>query len=179
MTATYPPTDKASSTLSATEPDNTAIIWDAVLPHPLAPKHHNQYTYPVQTKASSSKGSKTPKSKPKPHVEIVPGLLRLDGQKPKYQLTSPTAKLAARNNATIALNYNIQPWVGALTWASGTLAPERAAWWSTWQALPNARSAQFALPARKNETEARRAAGKDGLGVAKGDEAYRGRPVGG
>lgn len=153
-----------------------------MLPHPHAPAHHNQYAYPAQRKAAREarkSKSKTKTQSTDPAAPIVPGLLKLPGQKPKYQLTSPSARLAGRANATLALNYNIQPWVGALTWASGTLPPSDAHWWSTWQVLGNARTAPFALPARKNETEARRAVGKEGLGVARGDEAYRGKPVGG
>ena len=42
--------------------------------------------------------------------------MELKNQKPKYQITSPTGKLAETDNMVLKLHYNVQPWVGVLTW---------------------------------------------------------------
>lgn len=180
ITATYPPTNTPSR-VRPPVPDTTAIIWDAILPHPLAPAHLNVYTYPQQ---QHSKSSKKDADVEKNQVEILPGLLQLPSERPKYQLTSPTLRIASRQNVTLALNYNVQPWVGALTWASGTLAGSSADnwisnhWWSSWRSMGGgARTSPFDLPALKNETAAKQALGKEGLGTAKGREANRGSPA--
>lgn len=166
ITASYPAT-------SPTSPPSRSIIWDAVLAHPLAPTHHNQYTKHLSSTPAAG-----------------PGLLRLPGQRPKYQITDPSGRLASRANATLELAYNVQPWVGALTWAAGVpafgssaAAGTAAPWWDaafvrplralTWRALPvaGAQTAAFKLPALKERKEA------GGLGTEKGGEGNRGKPA--
>ncbi len=44
------------------------------------------------------------------------GKLELKNQKAKYQITSPTGKVAETDNVVLKLHYNVQPWVGILTW---------------------------------------------------------------
>lgn len=117
----------------------------------------------------------------------MPGLLRLEGQRPKYQITDPSGRLAERSNVTLELNWNIQPWVGALTWFSagsesamvngGANGRTPKNWersilgllpyigtWSRLQA-GGARTADFDLPGLKDKAE--------GVKVEKGSEGYK------
>jgi len=178
ITATYP----ADPTSPPDTPSSQAMIWDAILPHPLAPSHHNTYIYP-----SSSSTKKTSKSKK--HVQPkVPGILKLDNQRPKYQITDPTGRLANRGNATLELHYNIQPWVGALTWGRPITTSPAAAKaasmvpsWDVFSRLISAytqrtipkggRSESFKLPKLKEKAAA------ENLGTVKGGEANRGKPA--
>lgn len=105
VTASYPSSSSISS--SDTLPSR-AIVWDAILAHPLAPAHHNVYTKHLRADAGTT--------------GAAPGLLRLSSQRPKYQITDPSGRLAGAANATLELAWNVQPWVGALTWASGAPA---------------------------------------------------------
>lgn len=47
-------------------------------------------------------------------------MLKLKNQKPKYQITDITGKMAERENVTLTVGWNVQPWVGALWWSAGT-----------------------------------------------------------
>ncbi len=48
-----------------------------------------------------------------------PGIIRLKNTKPKYQITDISGILAERTNVTLEIGWNVQPWVGALTWTLG------------------------------------------------------------
>lgn len=54
-----------------------------------------------------------------------PGVLRLRDQKQKYQIADITGKMAERTNVTLAVGWNVQPWVGALWWSPATGAVPR------------------------------------------------------
>jgi len=58
--------------------------------------------------------------------------LVLKNQKPKYQITSPSGKL----------HYNVQPWVGVLTWT-----PQIE--FGGWKKMKGGVSKKFKLPAIK------------------------------
>jgi len=58
---------------------------------------------------------------------VNPGVLRLRGQKGKYQISDITEHLAERKNVTLHVGWNVQPWVGALFWAPRTGAVPRTA----------------------------------------------------
>ena len=45
---------------------------------------------------------------------------------------------------TLEVGWNVQPWVGGLTWTRGTTA-----WWGRWKGLEGGRSAGFEFPALK------------------------------
>ncbi|KAI9667054.1 MAG: hypothetical protein M1831_001231 [Alyxoria varia] len=184
ITASYPPTN----TPNPSAPFSKSIIWDAILPHPLAPVHENQYTYLNPNKVRrSSKKDPAQKTQSTPHV---PGILKLDSQAPKYQITDPSGMLADRANATLELGWNIQPWVGMLTWGTADAKPyaaatRRAPFWyrivprflTTWRSIAGegARSARFGFPDLRDRNEAAGAAG--GLGTEKGGEKNRGSPA--
>lgn len=55
--------------------------------------------------------------KNKKKTEAEPGVLRLRGQKSKYQIGDITGKLAERPNVTLSVGWNVQPWVGLLWWS--------------------------------------------------------------
>ena len=44
--------------------------------------------------------------------------MKLSSQKPKYQITDISGKIAEKENATLTLHWNVQPWVGALVWTN-------------------------------------------------------------
>jgi hypothetical protein len=46
-------------------------------------------------------------------------LLKLKNQKPKYQITHPSGKIAKAKDVRLQVHYNVQPWVGVLTWETG------------------------------------------------------------
>ena len=146
-----------------TEPPSEAIIWDAILASTSAPWHQNHYIHP------DPKGKKLPKKSKKAQLadkskETGPypvGELHLNAQRPKYQITDITGKLQNRGNVTLELGWNVQPWVGALTWTN----------WQTlgvWKGLEGGRSEPFEFPA----IGAKKVDMKD-LKTEKGAEGYR------
>lgn len=188
ITATYP-----SSSSSPTSPPSQSILWDAILPHPNSPAHHNHYIYlpdgvnsdysrqgsRSDTKAGlkSKRGTSRDRTKDikKTQDPQVPGLLRLQGQRPKYQITDPSGRLAERSNVTLELNWNIQPWVGTLTWFSaGSESALSVSAWSrllrylgTWNRLEaeGARTEDFGFPSLQEKSQ--------GVKVEKGSEGYK------
>ncbi|KAI9686710.1 MAG: hypothetical protein M1822_002769 [Bathelium mastoideum] len=177
ITTTFPST-------SSREPPSQAVIWDAILPSKHAPWHYNQYIHPPTSSAPPSSSSSSSKSKPKPKStgkpapqnpeDYNPGLLQLSGQRPKYQITVPSGRVASTKNATLELNWNVQPWVGALTWTNRQD-------WGVWKGLRGGRSKSFDFPALKGSEAAAAGTGakKQGgdLKTEKGAEGNRGKPA--
>jgi signal peptidase complex subunit 3 len=89
--------------------------------------------------------------------------LKLSNQKPKYQITDHTGLLANRGNATLELNWNVQPWVGALTWAPKTN-------FGVWTKLKGGKSKVFTFPEVIGKKPA-------DMGTVKGGEGNRGKPA--
>ncbi|KAL8726033.1 MAG: hypothetical protein Q9166_006978 [cf. Caloplaca sp. 2 TL-2023] len=139
ITATYPA--KIPS-----EPPSQAIIWDAIInsqsqKNPSTPfTLYSSLTNPpkMPTKAKRSSQSK------KQELELAPGLIRLKSSKPKYQITDISGVLSGTSNVTLELGWNVQPWVGALTWTLG-----EGYKWGRWQGLKGGRSKAFDMPALK------------------------------
>lgn len=113
ITASYP------SSNPATIPPSESVIWDAIIPASNAPFHPNTYIHPSPSgaKPKSKKKSKNEPGKPYP-AGTQPGIVRLSNSRPKYQITDVSGKIAERENATLSLHWNVQPWVGALVWAN-------------------------------------------------------------
>ncbi|KAJ5649676.1 Signal peptidase 22kDa subunit [Penicillium longicatenatum] len=133
--ATYSSSNDPNSLLR----DSEAVIWDAIIP-----AQTSQYTWdklkekaldalpaPIvakispgsvkkSNKRSSSKAAASKKAKANAKEEPAPGVLRLRGQKAKYQINDITGLLAERQNVTLAVGWNVQPWVGALWWSPGS-----------------------------------------------------------
>jgi signal peptidase complex subunit 3 len=72
--------------------------------------------------------------------------LKLKNQKPKYQITSPTGKLAETENVKLKVHYNVQPWVGMLTWT-----PKMEL--GRWKMIRGSVEAAFSLPGLKKKDE--------------------------
>lgn len=85
------------------------------------------------------------------------GKLSLKNQRPKYQITHPTGKIAETDDVRLRLHYNVQPWVGALTWDQGRD-------YGLWKATSGGESKAFALPAtkKKDGEEAAKTKSKNG-----------------
>lgn len=77
---------------------------------------------------------------------MIRGKIELKNQKSKYQITSPTGKLAETDNVVLKVHYNVQPWVGVLTWT-----PQME--FLGWKKLKGGLSKAFKLPALKVKKE--------------------------
>lgn len=72
------------------------------------------------------------------------GIIKLRNQKPKYQITAPTGKVAQARGVTLRVRYNVQPWVGALAWdTEGEVG--------LWKPMKGGESRAFDLPAVKEK----------------------------
>lgn len=117
------------------------MVWDTIVtasPSPYSWENMKEKALAVLpasiTGSSSGKPGlkkRSPKSasgnakKGKDKAETTPGILRLRGQKAKYQISDVTGRLAERQNVTLSVGWNVQPWVGALWWGPGTGAVPR------------------------------------------------------
>ncbi|EME42976.1 hypothetical protein DOTSEDRAFT_24972 [Dothistroma septosporum NZE10] len=159
--ASYP------STSPSTIPSSEAVIWDAIIPSSYAPFHQNTYIHPIAKKltAKEKKALKNKKGLPYP-AGASPGIVRLEGQKPKYQITDVTGKMAGRENATLTLHWNVQPWVGMLTWTNRKT-------YGRWDGLKGGKSDTFAFPPLKGSETVK----KEDLKTETGGERNRGSPA--
>jgi len=162
ITASYP-----SSTPSSI-PDSEAVIWDAIIPASNAAWHQNTYIHPtpkITANLKKSKSSKKTRDTGKPYPPGgSPGIVKLDNQKPKYQITDISGKIAERSNATLTLHWNVQPWVGALVWTNTKT-------YGRWQGRAGG-EANFDFPPLKG-TEVK----KEELRTETGGERNRGSPA--
>ena len=79
--------------------------------------------------------------------EIEPGIIKLKNVKPKYQITDVTGKLAERENVMLQVGWNVQPWVGFLTWTM----PEWFELWN-WKGVVGGKSKVFNMPSLKGKS---------------------------
>jgi len=140
--ATYP-----SSTSSPTAPPSQAIIWDTIInsesqSHPFTPYSLFQEINPSTAKSGSIKSSTSSKEE-----EPKPGIIKLKNAKPKYQITDISGKLASRGNVTLEVGWNVQPWVGALTWTTG-----EGQGFGRWKGMRGGKSKAFDMPALKGKS---------------------------
>ncbi|KAI3004526.1 hypothetical protein CBS147346_4868 [Aspergillus niger] len=118
--ATYP-SDPSNPTTSA---PSHSVIWDTIIPAPESPYSFNalrEKFFPsassANKKRSTMKTSTTSKTAKK---ASEPGKLRLRDQRAKYSIGDVSGKMAERENVTLSVGWNVQPWVGALWWAPET-----------------------------------------------------------
>ncbi|KAH0562251.1 hypothetical protein GP486_003047 [Trichoglossum hirsutum] len=104
---------------------NEAVIWDQIIP---ADPALNPNVSPERRRRGGSAASKADR-----------GLVRLRAVKSKYQITDVAGKMAEKGNATLELGWNVQPWVGALTWTTHRQL-------GGWKALRGGRSEPFDFP---------------------------------
>ncbi|CCC12452.1 unnamed protein product [Sordaria macrospora k-hell] len=128
VTAEWPAADH--STTNAT---NEAVIWDSIITSPSADHLANHWSRRHE-EAAQERGRED-------------GKLVLKNQRHKYKITHPSGKLATTENVTLRLHYNVQPWVGLLTWNQDVD-------YGYWKALKNGVSKRFKLPAIKEKKPA-------------------------
>lgn len=115
--ASYPSSSDALAT-------SESIIWDKIIPapeSPYSPSVLKERFFPAKsTSKSKSRRQSSSTKQTQKKGEGKPGVLKLRNQKPKYQITDITGKMAERQNVTLTVGWNVQPWVGALWWSAGT-----------------------------------------------------------
>ncbi|UPK93541.1 hypothetical protein LCI18_004476 [Fusarium solani-melongenae] len=114
---------------------NEAVIWDSIITNPSA--DHLKNIGPVAMK-------KLKRSAEGKSIDPSRGILKLRNQKPKYQITHPSGKVAEKDNVELKVHYNVQPWVGLLTWDQGQDI-------GLWKKLAGGVSEKFQLPALKTK----------------------------
>ncbi|OJJ95452.1 hypothetical protein ASPACDRAFT_81930 [Aspergillus aculeatus ATCC 16872] len=123
--ASYPsdPTNTSSAAVSH------AVVWDTIISAPESAYSFDALkerfltspsTAKSKNKSKSKAGSKKPATKAPAKAKAEPGILRLRDQKAKYQIGDVSGKMAERENVTLAVGWNVQPWVGALWWSPGS-----------------------------------------------------------
>jgi signal peptidase complex subunit 3 len=120
-----------------TELTNEAVIWDTIITSPSADHLQNIGKVAMRKLIASAKGKSIDPSR---------GKIDLKNQKPKYQITAPTGKLAETEDVVLKVHYNVQPWVGVLTW---TPQMEMAGW----KKMKRGVSKVFKFPALKVKEE--------------------------
>lgn len=165
LVATWP--NQQNSSLPPTE----AVIWDAILPSPKAPWHQNQWIHPSPKPSASSqsgKGKKNGKDEGQYYRgSKQPGIIRLSNQRPKYQITDPSGKIAQVEGARLDLRWNTQPWVGPLVWTNRND-------YFQWNGLKGGEAERFAFPEIRSAGAGEK---KADTGTVKGGEANRGKPA--
>ena len=75
---------------------------------------------------------------------ICRGQLHIKNQRPKYQISHPSGKMAETTAVKLRVNYNVQPWVGLLTW-------NQFSDYGLWKAMSGGVSKLFDLPTLQNK----------------------------
>ncbi|GKT40851.1 microsomal signal peptidase subunit 3 [Colletotrichum spaethianum] len=130
VTAEWPDNSKAAAGTNAT---NQAVIWDQIITSPSADHLANIGPAAMRKLKKSAEGKS---------IDPNRGKLRIKNQKPKYQITHPSSKIAEADKVVLKLHYNVQPWVGILTWNQNQNI-------GSWKALKGGVSKAFKLPALK------------------------------
>lgn len=121
VTANYPSNSEGGS--------SEAVIWDTIIPATSTPFSYQNLKAQYWDTRLKKKPTKSSRSKSRRESNLAkPGLLALKNQKPKYQITDPSGVISERSNATLQVSWNVQPWVGALTWDKGYLGSRVGAW---------------------------------------------------
>ncbi|XXH00331.1 hypothetical protein Hte_006675 [Hypoxylon texense] len=115
---------------------NKAVIWDAIITAPSADHLSNLGPAALRKLRRGAAGKS---------VDPARGRLSLKNQKPKYQITHPTGRIAETGDVALRVHYNVQPWVGVLAWDQRDLDLGR------WKKLAGGVSAAFDLPALKKK----------------------------
>ncbi|KUI71512.1 Microsomal signal peptidase subunit 3 [Cytospora mali] len=112
-----------------------AVIWDQIITSPSA--DHLAKVGPASLR-------KLKKSAAGKAIDPSRGKLSIKNQRPKYQITHPSSRIAETDNVQLKLHYNVQPWVGVLTWNQ-----DRD--YGRWKAIKGGVSKVFSLPAVKKK----------------------------
>ncbi|KXX81368.1 Signal peptidase complex subunit SPC3 [Madurella mycetomatis] len=141
VTAEWPSVGGTGSGQNAT---NQAVIWDSIITAPSADHLANIGPIAMKKLKRSAQGKSIDPSR---------GKLSIKNQRPKYQITHPSGKVAEQDDVVLRLHYNVQPWVGLLTWN------QDADFWK-WKTLKGSLSKKFTLPALKKKDEGNKAGSK-------------------
>ncbi|KAH6655127.1 signal peptidase-like protein [Truncatella angustata] len=112
---------------------NSAVIWDSIITAPSSDHLANVGPATLKKLKRSAAGKA---------VDPARGVLSLRNQRPKYQITHPGGRIAETADVVLKVHYNVQPWVGALTWSQ-----DRD--YGLWKAVKGGLSKAFSLPAVK------------------------------
>ncbi|KAH8908412.1 signal peptidase 22 kDa subunit [Coniochaeta sp. PMI_546] len=122
---------------SSTNATNKAVIWDSIITSPSADHLTNISPVAKRKLIKSAEGKSIDPSR---------GKLSIKNQRPKYQITHPTGKVAETDGVTLKLHYNVQPWVGVLTWNQ-----DRD--YGLWKKMKGGVSKPFQFPAVKSKAD--------------------------
>ncbi|KAI8630139.1 signal peptidase subunit [Xylariaceae sp. FL1651] len=140
VTAEWPAAPVAGG--DGTNQTNKAVIWDTIITSPSSDHLANIGPATLKKLRKSAAGKSIDPSR---------GKLSLKNQKPKYQITHPTGKVAETDDVTLHVHYNVQPWVGMLTWNQDFD-------FALWKKMAQGISKAFELPAiKKKEADAKKA----------------------
>ncbi|KAI0471088.1 signal peptidase 22 kDa subunit [Xylariaceae sp. FL0804] len=142
VTAEWPAAGAGADDDNGKNQTNSAVIWDSIITSPSA-DHLANLGPATLKKLRRSAAGKT--------VDPSRGKLSLKNQKPKYQITHPSGRVArpdAGDDVVLRLHYNVQPWVGLLTW---DLPRGGGGNWGRWRPVDGGESDAFALPALKEK----------------------------
>lgn len=79
-------------------------------------------------------------------ADQVSGRITIKNQKAKYAITEPSGKMAEKEGFRLHVHYNVQPWVGPLTWSQSKD-------YGSWKKMAGGESEVFALPGLKKKDE--------------------------
>ncbi|KAI1214877.1 signal peptidase 22 kDa subunit [Annulohypoxylon truncatum] len=139
VTAEWPAPPAGADGL-ATNQTNRAVIWDSIITSPSADHLSNLGPASLKKLRKSAAGKS---------IDPNRGKLSLKNQKPKYQITHPTGRIAETDDVKLHVNYNVQPWVGILTWNQGFDL-------GLWKSFAGGVSKAFELPAIKKKDDAKK-----------------------
>ncbi|KAI0439226.1 signal peptidase subunit [Xylaria telfairii] len=120
----------------ATNQTNKAVIWDTIITAPSSDHLANIGPATLKKLRKSAAGKS---------IDPNRGKLSLKNQRPKYQITHPSGKVSKTTDVTLHVHYNVQPWVGALTWNQDSRD------FALWKRMSQGISKAFALPAVKKK----------------------------
>lgn len=129
-----------SAATTAENQTSAAVIWDSIITAPSA--DHLANVGPATRKKLAKSAAGRP-------IDPARGRLAFKNQRPKYQITHPSGRVATAADVRLRLHYNVQPWVGFLTWNQDRDL-------GRWRAL-DGRSVPFDLPAVKKKDEPKKA----------------------
>ncbi|GAW16968.1 hypothetical protein ANO14919_064170 [Xylariales sp. No.14919] len=130
--------------VSGTNETNKAVIWDTIITSPSSDHLANIGPATLKKLRKSAAGKSVDPSR---------GKLSLKNQRPKYQITHPSGKVAKTEDVTLHVHYNVQPWVGALTWNQDVD-------FALWKRMARGISKAFELPAVKKKDDSTKAKAK-------------------
>lgn len=126
----YASYSSSDNPLTSLNPHSETVIWDTIIQAPESPysfSNLRERFFPSSTATGKRKGTASGLKNKNKKKDVASGVLRLRGQRSKYQIGDITGKLAERSGVTLSVGWNVQPWVGALWWSPRSGAIPRTA----------------------------------------------------